>query len=453
MLFERENHNDSSHKLNLTSENTSQVLSHYTSLEESINIRSVNDDVTYVTPVNFSESMNTSRHRWFPYKEGFSPSFVENFIANYCDDQTGTIFDPFVGVGTTGITSARLGFDSIGFDVNPLAIFVAKTKSIVFNSKQIKEFEVHVQDFKYAELIESTEPPDNKTVVSYYEPDYLDAILKIKFYINKIKVPEYRSLFKLSLLSLIEKFSTHRKAGNGVKRKTKFNYGNAKIKPIDEIRQEMILLLNVYISDLKIDKNLSEVKFIQTSSLDSDSYDVLNNISAVITSPPYANCFDYSKIYMNELWLGDFFFSLNDQKEFRNNSIRSHVHSTWEPRNDSYGLDIVENKIKPIIDSQKLWSNKIGSMISGYFKDTNKVLQLMKSKLKTGAPIGFIVSNSFYGGIIIATDLLIAELAEKNGYLIEEIVSFRKMIPSSQQFNKILNNHYMRESLVVFRNV
>lgn len=453
MLFEKENYNYSSRRLNLIADNTSQVLSHYTSIEKSVNIRSVYDDVTYISPVNFTESMNASRHRWFPYKEGFSPSFVKNFITNYCNDEKGTTFDPFVGVGTTGITSARLGFDSIGFDVNPLAIFVANTKSIALNSKQINEFELQVQDFRNAELLESTELPDNKTVISYFEPDYLDAILKIKFYINKIKVTEYKNLFKLSLLSLIEKFSTHRKAGNGVKRKTKLNYGNEKLKPIEEIRKEMILLLNVYISDLKIDEKLSDVKFIQTSSLDSDSYDIINDISAVITSPPYANCFDYSKIYMNELWLGDFFFSVNDQKNFRNNSLRSHVHSTWEPRNDSYGLDIVENKIRPIIDSQKLWSNKIGSMISGYFKDINKVLKLMKSKLKIGAPIGFIVSNSFYGGIIIATDLLIAELAEKNGYLIEEIVSYRKMIPSSQQFNKILDNHYMRESLVVFRNV
>jgi Mg2+/Co2+ transporter CorC len=77
----------------------------------------------------------------------------------------------------------------------------------------------------------------------------------------------------------------------------------------------------------------------------------------------------------------------------------------------------------------------------------------MKSKLNIGAPIGFVVSNSFYGGIIIATDLLIAEAAKKNGYLMEEIVSYRKIVPSSQQFNKILNNHFMRESLVVFRNV
>ena len=218
MLFERENISDSTRNLHLLSDNTSQVLSHYTTFEKSIKIRSVNDDVTYISPVNFTESMNSSRHRWFPYKEGFSPSFVKNFITKYCNEKKGTIFDPFVGVGTTGITSTRLGYNAIGFDVNPLAIFVANTKAIVLDLKRITEFESQILDFRDAELFESTTPPDNKTVISYFEPDYLDAILKIKFYIDKIKNIEYKNLFKLSLLSQIEKFSTHRKAGNGVKR-------------------------------------------------------------------------------------------------------------------------------------------------------------------------------------------------------------------------------------------
>lgn len=431
----------------------SRILAHYSSLEKNLNIKSVQNNVTYFSPVNFTESMSTARHRWFPYKEGFSPSFVKNFLTDYCDNLTGTVFDPFSGVGTTALAASSLGLDSVGFDVNPLAIFIAKTKSIMLSPRQINELESYVKEFSSALLINSVEPPKNETVIKYFDPEYLDAILKIKYFIGHLRITEFESLFKLGLLSLVETYSTHRKAGNGVKKKARVNYGHNGLTAIEEIRAALILTLKLYIADLKKDISLSGVRYFQCSSLDQNAYANIDNISAVITSPPYANCFDYSKIYMRELWLGDFFLSKNDQKKFRDSSLRSHVHSTWVPRHEMGSLEIVDNEIKQILEAQQLWSNKIGSMLSGYFKDINRLLQLMKPKLKNKAPLGFVVGNSFYGGTVIATDLLIAELAQKNGYKLEGIVTYRKIIPSSQQFKRIEDNYYMRESLVIFRNV
>jgi hypothetical protein len=430
----------------------SRVLEHYSHLEDIYKIRSVNTNATYISPVNFSESLSATRHRWFPYKEGFSPTFVKSFLADYCEEISETVFDPFSGVGTTAIAASSLGFDGIGFDISPLAIFVAETKSILLNEIQIEDFRSCIKNFGLAKLTKSVPPPENETVIKYFDPEYLTAFLKIKFFIKNIGVKDFEDLFKLALLALIEKFSTHRKAGNGVKKKTRFDYGHNDLDPLEELRQDLVSMLEMYISDMLHDKEKPRVKFYNVSSLDPNSYEKIDNISAVITSPPYANCFDYSKIYMRELWFGDFFLTKADHKIFRNDSVRSHVHSTWEPRNESCRLDIVDDEIKPILDSQKLWSNKIGSMLSGYFKDINRSLQLIKPKLKKGAPLGFVVGNSFYGGTVIATDLLVAELAQKSGYKIEEIINYRKIIPSSQQFKKIGDKHFMRESMVVFRN-
>ena len=39
------------------------------------------------------------------------------------------IFDPFCGSGVTLLESAVRGHDSIGFDINPLALLIAKTKT------------------------------------------------------------------------------------------------------------------------------------------------------------------------------------------------------------------------------------------------------------------------------------------------------------------------------------
>ena len=147
-----------------------------------------------------------------------------------------------------------------------------------------------------------------------------------------------------------------------------------------------------------------------------------------------------------------FFQKKDDQESFRNQSIRSHVHATWSDRYSDYKIAILETKIKPHLKSLPLWTKKIPDMLCGYFSDIGAILDLMKPKLKSNAKVGLVVGNAVYGGIPIATDLLIAELAESLGYKVIGINIYRKMVPSSQQLKQLASLEYTRESLVVISN-
>ena len=428
------------------------ILSHYRQLENNFDLSRFQDRVVYVSPVNFRESMSIPRHRWFPYKEGFSPSFVTQFISQYKSGNSGIILDPFCGVGTTPIVAGLEGLPSIGFDVNPLAVFVAKTKAI--NGSEFSESELlkTLDEFNCSEFRHKAPLPANKTVVNYFEESYLDALLKVKYFVSLVDNHLIRDLFKLALLSIVERFSTHRKTGNGVKKKTKLNYGSKYLTPLEEIKISIIELLRNYIADLRVGDITVTPQFSQSSGIEIDSYDSIDEISTILTSPPYANCFDYSKIYLQELWLGDFFTIAEDQQSFRKASIRSHVHATWSERHSEEGLPIVDNEIRDHLTAQKLWSHKIADMLSGYFKDLGYMLRLVKPKLTDNAVIGIVISNSFYGGIPIATDLLLGELGLRMGFNVESIMIYRRTIPSSQQYKQINEKEYMRESLVLLRN-
>ena len=83
----------------------------------------------------FASNKTQPIHRWVPWIAGFSKEFVNDSIKRYIDG-TGTILDPFAGVGTTLIESHITGNDSIGFEINPYAYFACKTKN---NSLQIDE--------------------------------------------------------------------------------------------------------------------------------------------------------------------------------------------------------------------------------------------------------------------------------------------------------------------------
>lgn len=429
------------------------LYEHYSSLEKRVTVELELSKTTYRTPVNFIESMQRPRHRWFPYKEGFSPSFVRQFLKDFSYETDGLVVDPFSGSGTTAIVAGELKRHAVGFDISPLTSFVATTKAMILDDAEILRMRSQIEEFSVSRLDAVSKAPDNATVCRYFEPSFLSALLRVKAYYLDLAETKQRNLFKLAFLSAVEPFSTHRKAGNGVKVKTKTNYPFQNKSPLESVRSFILERLNEFLADIDTNDGFIAPRFLDKSSLDRAELEKLGEISAVLTSPPYANCFDYSKIYMSELWLGGFFSSKDDQKAFRQSSVRSHVHANWDDRHGELGSPIVENLIRPHIEEQKLWSPRIGSMLSGYFQDLGKLLVNIKPHLKRNCPLGFVVGNSFYGGIAVATDLLLAELAIRHGYEVETVRVYRGVIPSSQQY-KLLgeNRKYMRESLVVVRN-
>lgn len=427
------------------------LIKTYEKLENRYSIRILQSDVSYVSPVNFVESMRRPRHRWFPYKEGFSPTFVQGFIKEFTKAKSGIILDPFSGVGTTGLVAAKLGFSAVGLDVSPMAIFISKVKSLQLKPSEIATFTKYIHDVQHSNLEQEYARPANSTVVSYFEEEYMAAILAIRTAVDKAPNQKISDLALLGFLTLIEEYSTHRKAGNGVKRKTRYEYRKTDESAKEKVRATFVKKLIEMRDDLEMDALSMTPDFQIASCIDRNVLADIGDIELALTSPPYANCFDYSKIYMRELWLGGFFKSVSDQNEFRKNSIRSHVHATWSDRNIEHGSEIAERLICPELDSQELWSNKIPSMISGYFKDIGALLSVLKPKLRKGASFGIVVGNSVYGGISVATDLLIADMAESMGYAVSRIDVYRGVIPSSQQYALVDDRRWARESTVIVK--
>lgn len=427
-----------------------ELYRHYADLERIITVENADARTTYRSPVNFIESMQRPRHRWFAYKEGFSPSFVQQFIEEF-DPRGGLVFDPFSGSGTAPIVAGEMRRSSVGYDVSPLTSFIARAKTTSLNASEVSSLATVIDDFSRCPLSSVCAPPANETVNRYFLSHYLNALLRVKQYMAGLESPFY-DLFKLAFLSAIEPFSTHRKAGNGVKKKTRFTFENDAEAAVEHVRHFVVGRLKCFLEDIRETPAVSGVCIRQASSLDEDQWTELDDISCVLTSPPYANCFDYSKIYLSELWLGDFFQSRADHRKFRDQSVRSHVHATWPERHETLGSSIVDRIIRKHVDAQDLWSPRIGSMLSGYFQDLGKLLAMLRPRLRQRASLGFVVGNSFYGGMAVATDLLLAELALQHGYEVDQVRVYRGVIPSSQQYRLLgQDRKYMRESLVIIR--
>ena len=94
-------------------------------------------DSTYVS---MGSRRTTTIHEFYRYPARFSPRFVRAAIAAFTSPGD-VILDPFVGGGTTVAEAMLMGRRSVGADINPLAVFVARTKTLTHTTSSLSAVE------------------------------------------------------------------------------------------------------------------------------------------------------------------------------------------------------------------------------------------------------------------------------------------------------------------------
>ena len=395
---------------------------------------------------NFVFSAKYARHRWFNYKEGFSPVLVEKIFHEYNLTTDSIVCDPFCGAGTTLAVAKANGMRSIGFEVNPFAAFITKVKTNDYSQEDIAGLGGILKDLEKIEIDTGISLPKNDYLCRIFSAEMLLVQLNIRDYLIHLSDGKAKDLAYFAWLCTLESCSLFRKAGNGLKvKKNPPKYENAFAFAFNLISEKV----RAIIEDFHIESNGP------TPTVYADSVTTLKEripeqtLDLVLFSPPYANCFDYTKIYYLELWFGEFINSVQGQKDIRMKSLRSHCHASWPERYTSFRLSELNDKLLPLLSTQKLWTKRIPDMLNGYFADMEESLKQIYHSLKAGGHCAIVVSNSAYAGIIIPTDTLLAKIAQRIGFKVREIEVERLIITSSQQYKKTESmRKYLRESII-----
>lgn len=397
---------------------------------------------------NFVFSAKYARHRWFNYKEGFSPILVEKLFDEYGLNEKSVVCDPFCGAGTTLAVAKTKGMHSIGFEVNPFAAFITKIKIENYEKSDIDEFKKLLINLGKKKKCEELPLTDNDYLNRIFESEMLNVQLNIRKYISDIAQGKARDLLFFAWICTLEECSLYRKAGNGLKIKKNapaYKTGEAFQFAYEKIQKKADSMIEDYSAE---DNGPIPALYVDSVTTMKDKVPD-KSVDFVLFSPPYANCFDYTKIYYLELWFGQFISSTGDQKNIRMKSLRSHCHATWPERYTSFSLPELNEEILPLLKKQKLWTNRIPDMLNGYFADMEEALKQIYCVLKDGGHCSIVVSNSAYAGVIIPTDVLLAMIAERIGFKVQEIAVERLIITSSQQYKKTEHiRKYLRESIV-----
>ncbi|MDE0217844.1 MAG: hypothetical protein OXJ90_01140 [Spirochaetaceae bacterium] len=165
--------------------------------------------------------------------------------------------------------------------------------------------------------------------------------------------------------------------------------------------------------------------------------------SAVVTSPPYPNRHDYTRVLGVELMFG--FLDWERVRELRYQSFHSHPEARPQrPAADEYEPPAgLEEKLSVLKDG------RMRRMLQGYCLDMYLCLREMERLCRVGARAGVVVGNARYEGNAFLVDEYTAELGERAGLSCQEIRTVRWRGNSAQQMGKF-GRLGSRESVVLF---
>ena len=405
--------------------------------------------------VNFQASSTAPVHRWFRYREGFSPAILDKLNAQQ------RVFDPFCGCGTTLIEARRRGLSAIGTDINPLAVLVAQVKTRDYSPQDAFQFEGWAN--RTTQHTDTWPAPPMHLLPKLFQPEALNELLRLRMGLEQCENSKLRDLLFVCWLNILEKCSNVFKEGNGLKYRNKRRrlvkydtvadevwiprYFGPSIR--DFVRRRWQEQCSAVIEDLsRLSRySLTGIEIQERSCLDPELIENMAECDASVFSPPYANRFDYFEAFKIELWMGNFVSDPCEMQVLRTRSMRNNLTVQTGTTQKRDPLEALLDLMDETSSSVRMG---IRDTLRGYFDDFDALARNLYSVLKPGGQVSCVVGNSAYAGVLIPTDLLCGLIFREAGFHLESIDIARPLHVSSQQRRKMAPNlePLMRESVI-----
>jgi len=399
--------------------------------------------------VSFQGNKNVPLLRLYRYKEAFSFELVKKFLKEFSAVSSSYVFDPFCGMGTTLLASMSQKIPSLGIDLLPMAVFIAKTIPIFLQLSEKENLEkiadaiiVRAKKSKPAEIAEQV-----KIIKLAFDSDTLIQLRKIKSAIEELSEP-LKQILTLIFFSILEEVSYTSKDGQFLRLeldKKILSPAQALVGKAREAQQDLIRAKNFFrLSAKDLKRYFPRVYEADSKSLSKIPFKREPDI--IITSPPYANRYDYTRSYALELCF-HFVKNFEELKSIRHRILRSHIESKITDKDIPVHPALEE--IILALSEKELNNPKIPDLLVGYFCDMASAIKEWSRVLAKGAKVAMVVDNVRFEGEMVPVDLILSELGEQSGFKIQKIFIARYKGNSSQQMKKY-GREPVRESIVVW---
>ena len=235
-------------------------------------------------------------HSLCSYQGKLKPSIAHNLVNTFVP-QEGLVLDPFAGVGTIPFEAALTGRGSFGIDISLPAFYISSAKVSVpsqvdcFSYIKALDFFIQNNECTQSELIETKHFGFNKTLSEYYDDTTLKEILLARRFVKE-NYPKNSS----EMLVIAGLF--HILHGNRPYALSRRSHPIVPYAPTGEfIYKSLIKSLSEKV--LKATEEEFPLNFKPGKIFNQDTTNIwpqeINNLDAVITSPPF---FDSTRFYL-----------------------------------------------------------------------------------------------------------------------------------------------------------
>ena len=399
--------------------------------------------------VSFQANKNKPAYRWFKYKEGFSEALV-HYLINILGIEQGRLLDPFAGTGTTLFTASECGIDSVGIELLPVGCEIIEVRQqIQGHERELGDVVLRWRKEKLWQNQPQSQAFPHLRITAGAFPEDTDIALERYMTAVAGEEPLAARLLRFAAMCVLEEISFTRKDGQYLRwdyrsdrRQGTKLFNKGKIYSFDEVILEKLAEIH---DDLQPGQGMLELfpvshqsghlEVIQGSCLDVLPTLETASFDGLITSPPYANRYDYTRTYALEL-------AMLGVDEIRLRALRQAMVSCTVENKDKNGLSEIfadqyaaasaaftgQHELQSILAyleqqkaSKALNNPGIPRMVRNYFFELSLVIFECARLLKPGAPFVMVNDNVRYGGATIPVDLILSDFAEQSGFDVEAI--------------------------------
>ena len=394
------------------------------------------------------------------YKEGFSIGLVESLLDEVGPD---SVLDPFSGIGTTPLIATGRGLKGTGIEIIPVGVCVGNSIAHAANGLDQARFRSAAKAL--LEHIGSSEEvgsehsfPHVSITESAFPRDTEIGLAKAREFIGTVDDVGIREMLNLACMSVLESVSYTRKDGQYLRwdhrsgRKLRAQMLKGPIPTLRDALKTRLFQMEEDLRPLKLKYGKGHPELITGSCL--EQLQVLPDFSydMVITSPPYANRYDYTRTYALELaWLGydrEAFSTL--RQSMLSATVENKSKTAWleeaygesgllKSATDMYQQQAAVHEVLGILSNHvnDLSNPHVVRLIEGYFLEMAVIVAELGRIVRPGGTVVMVNDNVQYHGEEVPVDLILSHFAEQSGFECKHIwVLPRGKGNSSQQMGR-----------------
>ncbi len=382
----------------------------------------ISEDWDYATA-----NTKTHTHCYHVYPAMMIPQVARRLIRLYGSPGQ-TLLDPFCGSGTSLVEARLAGLNAYGIDINPFAVFLARTKTTAYDPNAVhrcalslrEQVENALKAFYEGNLLVS--PPRFFNIDYWFLPTVQQLLALLRHRIEQDVPSELRDFFWVAFAHTVRECSNVRRGEYKLFR-----------MPPEELARYQPDVISIFWS--KVVRNLQGlVEFVQeakegvwTKVLQADVRHPLPietaSIDLIVTSPPYGDSQttvaygQFSRLALQ--WLG---FNDDRVRRIDRESLGGKQRSTHAP----YQSPTLEHTLAQIEARDRRRSNQVRQ----FYDDFADCWVELSRVCRSGAFGCFVVGNRTVKSVRIPTDQILIEIASCFGWRYCE--TYHRRIPNKR---------------------